>query len=325
MDFQQKFVQLSSVFSVLKAGRPMLLYEELQDLFKHIKMPGMLRHRSDTAGWEMATALDQVLQARVEELVSSASFLAFSLDESMDAGHHSRMVLHIYFVRDWQRVCIFVAIPRVKGAPSAAALTDLAVSTLLGRLGMSAQELRDRLVMVAADGAAVLQGVHSGLIKRVQDWWGPWAHPMHCICHRVNLCGGVLDGHALMAVICNLGSACYSYFCRSPLRASRLEAAQAELGLPVHQMMRDVETRWVSHFPPAQRVSEQMPALILHAVREVAEQSGAAQAAALEHQARLTDLERMLGLAAVLPMLRGLNTLIKVCSCPFALLTRLLL
>lgn len=154
----------------------------------------------------MAAALDEVLQERAQELVGSANFLAFSLDESTDTGHHSRMVLHIYFVRDWKRVCIFVGIPRVQGAPNAAVLTDLAVSTLHDRLAMSAQQLRDRLVMVAADGAAVLQGLHSGLIMRVPEWSGPWAQPMHCICHRVNLCGGLLDGHTLIALVIKLGS-----------------------------------------------------------------------------------------------------------------------
>ena len=57
--FQQNFVLLSSVYSVLKAGRPMLLYEELHQLFKHVKMPEVVQeHWSDNAGWEMAAALD---------------------------------------------------------------------------------------------------------------------------------------------------------------------------------------------------------------------------------------------------------------------------
>ena len=37
----------------------MLLYEELHDLFTHVKMPNVMReHWSDNAGWEMAEALD---------------------------------------------------------------------------------------------------------------------------------------------------------------------------------------------------------------------------------------------------------------------------
>ena len=95
------------------------------------------------------------------------------------------MVLHVYFLEDWERQSMFVALPR-------------ALHTLGDGLGLTVAHLSQRLVMVAADGASVLQGKSSGLIMRVQQQAAPYAQPMHCMAHRVDLGAGVLDRHSLM-------------------------------------------------------------------------------------------------------------------------------
>ena len=78
--------------------------------------------------------------------------------------------------------------------------------------------------MVAADGASVLQSQSSGLIKRVQQQAAPYAQPMHCMAHRVDLCAGVLDRHALIEVAAMLVSGTYSFYLPKRCAQGRLEA-----------------------------------------------------------------------------------------------------
>jgi hypothetical protein len=79
---RQKLVQFSTLFHVLKRGRPMVEFEQLRELLQHLQtwhMPH--KHWSDVNGWEMAHHLHlQVLRA-LKEHVQQAQFVAISCDE----------------------------------------------------------------------------------------------------------------------------------------------------------------------------------------------------------------------------------------------------
>ena len=144
-------------------------------------------HWTDDSGWVMAGALHAVLLEAARDRVQAKHFIAFSLDESTDCAGHSRTVLHVYLLEDWHRESIFVAVPCIEGPPTAENLTSLALHTLEERLGLTVAQLSQRLVIVAANDASVLQGQSSGLIKRVQLQAAPYAQPKHCMAHRVDL------------------------------------------------------------------------------------------------------------------------------------------
>jgi hypothetical protein len=78
----------------------------------------------------------------------------------------------------------------------------------------------------------------------------------------------------------------------------------------MHKLLRDVETRWISHEGPARRVLEQLPALLKHVKAYRSESPACVKG--IEMYARMTDLERILSLAALLPMLAELKVLINV-------------
>jgi len=321
LQYAQKAVQLRTVFHTLSHGRPMVAYEQQRELNEENGLPNLAAmHWSDNAGWDIAESLDLVVQSKAVEFILNARFLSFSLDESTDVSHQSRMVLHIYALRDWQRIPVFVGLPRVLGSPDAANLTDLAINTLKDRLKMTDQHLSSKTVMVACDGASVLQGRVNGLVQRVRQDVAPFAQPMHCMAHRVDLAAGVLDNHSLVSLISELVTGVNAYYCRSSMRSEQLQAVQAELALKLHAMLRDILTRWISHYAPMQRVSDHYPALVKHATDAVAECTGAQLTAAMQQLSRVTDLERYLGLAALLPMLKELNRFIKVCSFSTAVL-----
>ena len=130
--------------------------------------------------------------------MENRQFIACSLDESTDSINHSRMVVHLYVVEDWPRMCLFVGLPRLQVAPNGANLATLALDTLQTGMGLTAQQLQRRLVMFASDGAAVLHGRLNGGIQRVREQVAPFAQPMHCMAHRVDLSAGSLDRHRIM-------------------------------------------------------------------------------------------------------------------------------
>ena len=200
-------------------------------------LPQLCIHALECDVWVgMAEVLDQVLLKATRDRVQAKQLIAFSLDDSTDCAQHSCMVLHVYFLEDWHRESMLVALPCVEGPPTTENLISHALHTLEHRLGLTAAQLSQCVVMVAADGASVLQGKSSGL-KHVQQQAAPYAQPMQCMAHRVDLCAGVLDRHSLMEVVAKLVSGTYSFYCRSSARKGGLEQAQVKNELPVHAIL----------------------------------------------------------------------------------------
>ena len=59
-------------------------------------------------------------------------------------------------------------------------------------MGLTAQQRRRRLVILASDGAAVPHGRLNGVIQRVCEQVAPFAKPMHCMAHIVDVSAGSL-------------------------------------------------------------------------------------------------------------------------------------
>lgn len=103
----------------------------------------------------------------------------------------------------------------------------------------------------------------------------------------------------------------YIYYARSPLRLGALNSAQKELGSAQLAPLRTVETRWISHYAPMQRVSERMNALVLHVSCETMNASGSYLSSTTDQMAYFTNLERCFLMAVMRPALNQLHILIK--------------
>ena len=79
--------------------------------------------------------------------------------------------------------------------------------------------------------------------------------------------------------------------------------------MPEHRIIRTAPMRRISHYSALDRALEQLVALVAHAAEEEQEDS---HTKTIEQVARLTDLNRWLGMAIILPMLKQLNMLIKL-------------
>ena len=103
-----------------------------------------------------------------------------------------------------------------------------------------------------------------------------------------------------------------AFTCRSGVRKDGLKHAQEKSQLSKHNILCPAETRWISHYAPMARVLEQMPPFVAHVDLLEQTSTGAEYSSAVEHMARLMDLERVLAMAALLPVLKELRILVQV-------------
>jgi hypothetical protein len=107
--------------------------------------------------------------------------------------------------------------------------------------------------------------------------------------HRIDLCAGAMDGQPVAASVFSLLQAVYALCSRSPLRSQLLEQRQVSLGLPKLVMLRDVATRWISHFRPLERCLSNIAPLLLTCADIQDGKAGKCTAAADELLGRLTN------------------------------------
>jgi hypothetical protein len=221
------------------------------------------------------------------------------------------MSIHIYYLRDWQRKSQMLALSKLTQRPTAKYITEVLVRELTTRLGLHPQDLAQKVILGASDGAATLQGDCSGVLVRVRESVAPWALQIHCMAHRIDLCAGAMDGQPVAASVFSLLQAVYALCSRSPLRSQLLEQRQVSLGLPKLVMLRDEATQWISHFRPLERCLSNIAPLLLTCADIQDGKAGKCTAAADEPLGRLTNYSTLLAAAALQPLLQQLQLVIK--------------
>jgi len=101
----------------------------------------------------------------------------------------------------------------------------------------------------------------------------------------------------------------YVYFSHSNKRGYALKELQAFVGVRELATLNSCDTRWFSNMPAMNRMWTQYPALVFFYSQEVEESPGNMQASNMLQN--LTDLEMMLSIPAMLPLLKCLNTFVK--------------
>jgi hypothetical protein len=327
----------SGVVWTMLRGRPMTCYQQLGE-FTSFNGWGPSKGWSQTTGWRVAAGIAAIVIDSTAQRLAEAPFLGFSLDESTDTAGaassphplrippliptietaielagagHSRMSIHVYFVDNWQRCSALIAFPKLEERPSAEYIIDVLRKQLLERTKLPPSELSRKIVLGAADGARTLQGSVSGVLLRARETFAPWALQLHCMAHRIDLCAEAIEQHDIASAVVGLLKSSYLLCARSPNRSQLLTANQAALDLPKHVMLRDVETRWISHYGPLERVMKHIPALMLTAADIQDGKAGKSTTAASDLLERITNFSILVAAAALRPMFLQLQLIIK--------------
>ena len=95
-------------------------------------------------------------------------------------------------------------------------LYELLKTTLIESGGLDSMEIAKKLVCVGADGAPVMQGHKGSLYKKIKNDLAPYAIPIHCMAHQMNLAFGIASDYGCVIKVESLIKEIYQYFCRSP-------------------------------------------------------------------------------------------------------------
>ena len=306
---QGKVIQMATLLHLLGKGRPVTDYEDIQQLLTVLSvenLPSM--HWSDSSGWSMVESMDRMVVNKTRELMAGAVAISWSADEVTSIGAVGLLGVHVYCLSpEWTRKQMFCSLPKLTAAPDAEHLSKLVLDALGQVCGLSRVDIARKVVCGAGDGASVMLGEHTGVLRRIQKQ-APFMVPVHCFAHRGNLCFAALSVHLLVQRIERVLSASYSLFSHSSKRQAEFREVQRFVSNASKKLTRRVETRWISMLKPAQALLSVWPSLLVWASskqQEIPECVWLVQ--------ELTTFSTLLAFYALMPLLLVINSIVKVC------------
>ena len=267
------------------------------------------KHWSETSGWEMSEHLHASVLATLKEVVQSARIISISADEVTAIDNTSWLSVHVYTMNSWERISHLLHLSCVSDGDgdggTADSLTDAIMFSLLGKGGLTREDIASKLVCFGADGASTFQGSRKGVTTQIRDKWAPFLVGATCASYRINLVVETLSQYPMVSCLEGLFQSIYSYFCRSHKRHSELQKLADLMETKAKKMLRTVETRWISMRSPAQRILGKYKTLSPSAGHK-------ANARAAANFDLLSDVQTLLSLACFIPMLNVVHCLIKL-------------
>lgn len=128
---------------------------------------------------------------------------------------------------------------------------------------------------------------------------------IHCMAHRMNLAYKIVSTSPIVSKVEDLIRELHSYFCRSPKCFAEFKIFSEGVAVG-NKILKDVETRWISLHGPAERVLVEYQSLIgvLYEQHLIVDR-------APNLLNKLSDIDNLLTLASLLPMLDLMNILVK--------------
>jgi hypothetical protein len=180
------------------------------------------------------------------------------------------------------------------------------IKTLKEIGGMDHLMIAKKLVCVEVDGASIMQGKRNGLSVKLQLLASPFMINIHCIAHRMNIAFKIVIQFPLVSKFEDLVRETHAYFCRSPKRFKEFQKF-VEGDMDGKNLLNDVDTRWISLNGLYQRIFSEYQSLlgVMYEHRFSVDK-------AQDIPFRLTDIETLLKLDGILPMLYEMNFLLKM-------------
>jgi hypothetical protein len=262
----------------------------------------------------MAESLYNVVQNRTKVVVSRAKYISLSCDEVTTVDNQSWISIHAYVLVDWERVLLLLSFERLTEGSTTSHITKVIVNDVVRDGGLAVQDIRERLVCFGSDGASVLQGKRNGVTVQIQGMHAPYCQGMHCVAHRIDLVVEVLSELSMISSIEKLLKKLHSYFSKSPKRHLELEKLAELLHLKGRKILNNIKTRWISMLSPLKRVLSEYRVLLIKMYSDMQTKPTVKGAETNFH--RLADVQTMLSLAAILPLLQSVKNLVLFAQSP---------
>jgi hypothetical protein len=146
----------------------MVAYESSMKLQKFLGTPNLsAMHKGDDAGWGIAESLHVQVTDALRCWLEKQEYISVSLDEATDNSRMQWCCMHVYGVSStWERESRLLGFKQVIGSATAENITSIGLKALCSL--MSPEKAMRMLVMIACDGASVMQGDKSGVVKRYE-------------------------------------------------------------------------------------------------------------------------------------------------------------
>ena len=123
----------------------------------------------------------------MKESIKNSNFIALSLDEVTTIDNTSWVCMHVYTVNNLCHQLFLLSVAKLNHSVTTENLYELLKTTLIEFGGLDSMEIAKNLVCVGADGASIMQGHKGSLCKKIKNDLAPYAIPIHCMAHRMNL------------------------------------------------------------------------------------------------------------------------------------------
>lgn len=174
-------------------GCPMTDFESMKALFQLLKVPDSPgTHWSANSGWDMVESMFHMVTLKMWEKTFHACFISTSADEVTTIDTSSWISIHLYYVKDWERVLVLLLLTKLKDDGRSKVVTTKIMDALTGNTGnLNWGKVVRKLVSFGANGAPIFQ--KSGVIACLQKDNAPFLTGMHYCTHRTKLCVEKLD------------------------------------------------------------------------------------------------------------------------------------
>ncbi|KAG0572981.1 hypothetical protein KC19_VG138700 [Ceratodon purpureus] len=302
----RKRQQFATLLHLLHEGRLMAEYAALESLLTFLEVPKLpKKHWNATAGWQLVECMFTQVQCKIQQVIKQARFFSITCDEVTTLDNESWISVHGYTCEDFVRRPMLLALERILDKGGANHLTIVLISAIEKGGGISKQECVNKLASFGADGVNTFQGKRSRVVKQLQNRFAPRVMGIHCMAHRTNLAVEALSKLEVVSRIEAMLASLFRFFSKSPKRHREYQALAEHMNSKGLKILRNVKTRWISMLSPALRIMNEYNVLVVKFHQD-------SQAASVTNVlAYLTDVQILLGLACLLPMLRSLHSLIK--------------
>jgi len=311
--FNRKRVQFKLVFHCLKNHRPMVEYESLQQVLatepKFVEgMPK--KHLSDDSGWSMAEAINHVLVTHMKDLLKKATAFSITVDASAAVNRTDYLNVEARLFHDGELHLVFICMKKLGLQTSARQQMNCLLTALAEFAEVSLEDLQKKLVAVAADGCAAMQGHRGGLLPLLQKKC-PHMLAINCTAHKVNLAAEICDTDAGFSRISTVIREVAGYINASCLRTERLQELQELLQLEKVKPITVNDTRWMPLYGALKNMLKFYPAALALLRQDRDSRSGSVLHAKTLYN-ELTSAPVLFGLHAIMPLLSSLEHLTKV-------------
>ena len=114
LEAKRKRIQLATLFQILCDGRSMLEFESRFELYYFLQVLHCpCAHWSYTSGWMLSEHIYTFVQKRMQELISEASYLAVTCDETIAIDNSSWLCLHVYVMENWSQKPLLLTLQKL--------------------------------------------------------------------------------------------------------------------------------------------------------------------------------------------------------------------